>query len=70
MDNTEVINLLKEIRNYLSSIDDQLYEIKTECQCINESLQIHSGNAVDEFSSVNNALEEISTAVTNISNMI
>lgn len=65
--NEEIVELLKEIRDTLSSIDDQLYAIKIQNEDIRKEISATNGNMVESLTEMDSKLEDIATAIKGIS---
>lgn len=65
--NSEIIELLREIRDTLSSIDDQLYAIKIQCEEMRDDMNNSNVTTLENLSNIQSKLEDVTTAVTGIS---
>ena len=65
-ESNEVVELLKDIRDFLSNIEDQIDSIKMECQEINSKLGDINGAGIYDMTDVCEKLDSIETAIDNI----
>ena len=63
MENEQMISLLKDIKKCLLSIDGQLTCIKEECQAIRYTIEEQGGCVLENFSEMENKLEEIANGI-------
>ena len=65
--NEEIIELLREIRDTLASVDDQLYAIKIQCEDIRKEMSATNGNMVESLTDLGSKMEDIHSAISAIS---
>ena len=63
MQNYIIINLLEEIKDYLSSIDNKLHDINNECKIIKSSVSNISGNGHNNIKDIIDKLDSISRII-------
>ena len=63
MEKEIIINLLVDVKKCLMSINEQLVGIKEECQAIRYSMEEQGGCVLENFSEMENKLDEIANGI-------
>ena len=63
MENEAIINLLLDVKKCLMSINEQLVVIKEECQSIRYNMEEQGNCYLENFSEMENKLEEIANGI-------